>query len=292
MEQVVDLVRPVGLPAGRDLLLPGRGRTFVRHLRGRGRRATVVLLHGLAATADVNWGNSYFALGEHFDVVTIDHRGHGRGMRTTDRFTLEACADDVAAALGELGVETAIVAGYSMGGPIAQLVWRRHPQVVAGVVLCATSDVFSDSTRDRALFAAATGAAVLTRARPSKVAVQLLGDTVTRRRRMAVSLGGHLLSHDWAQVLEASRALGRFDSRSWLPRVDVPVAVVTTLHDGIVPTARQRAMAATLPVVGNVAVDGGHCACLRPESAFVDALVDMCCAVDAASWSIDLRRAG
>jgi 3-oxoadipate enol-lactonase len=291
MEHVIDLARPVGSPPGRDLLLPGRGRTFVRHLR-RGRRPTVVLLHGLAATADVNWGASYGALGRAFDIVTIDHRGHGRGLRTPDRFTLEACADDVAAVLGELDVETAIIAGYSMGGPIAQLVWRRHPEVVDGLVLCATSDVFSDSNRDRAMFAAATGAALLARSGPSKAALQLLGDTVTRRRRMAASLGGHVMSHDWAQVLEASRAVGRFDSRTWLPDVDVPLAVVTTRHDAVVPTSRQRAMAARLPVVADVAVDGGHCACLHPGSAFVRAFVEMCRAVDRAARPAALRRAG
>src|SRR6478752_10156563 len=89
MAQVVVRPRPVGLPPGRNLLLPGRGRTYVRHLRRRGGRMTVVLLHGWAATADLNWGSSYAALGERFDVVSIDHRGHGRGLRTTERFTLE-----------------------------------------------------------------------------------------------------------------------------------------------------------------------------------------------------------
>jgi 3-oxoadipate enol-lactonase len=292
MAQVVHLARTGGLPPGRDVLLPGRGRTFVRHLRRPGERMTVVLLHGWAATADLNWSAAYAALGEQFDVVTIDHRGHGRGLRSRTRFTLEDCADDVAAVLTELGVGASIIAGYSMGGPIAQLVWRRHPELVAGLVLCATSNVFRDSTRDRALFAAATGAASVSRTRPSKLAVQLIGDTVSRRRRLAASPGGQILTHDWAQVLEAGRAIGRFDSRSWLPRVDVPVAMVTTLHDSVVPTRRQRAMAATLPLVANAMVDGGHCACLQSDSGFVDAFLDMCHAVAGAEVGGELRRAG
>ena len=32
--------------------------------------------------------------------------------------------------------EGAVVVGYSMGGPIAQLLWHRHPESVAGLVLC------------------------------------------------------------------------------------------------------------------------------------------------------------
>lgn len=292
MEQVVNLARPLGVPPGRYLHLPGRGRTFVRHLRRPGPRMTVVLLHGWAATADLNWGSSYAALGEQFDVVSIDHRGHGRGMRSTERFTLEDCADDVAGVLAELDAGASIIAGYSMGGPIAQLLWRRHPEVVAGLVLCATSDVFCHSTRDRALFAAASGAAAVARSRSSKFAVQLLGDAVARRRRLPTSLGGQVLSHDWAQILEAGRAIGRFDSRAWLPGVDVPVAMVTTLRDEVVPTQRQRAMAVKLPLVANAAVDGGHCACLQPNSGFADAIVAMCRAVATATVPTTLLEAG
>ena len=292
MEQVVNLARPVRWPPGRYVLLPGRGRTYVRQQRRPRRRMTVVLLHGWAATADLNWGSSYAALAEQFDVVSIDHRGHGRGMRSTERFTLESCADDVAAVLAELDAGASIIAGYSMGGPIAQLVWHRHPEVVAGLVLCATSDVFCDSTRDRALFAAATGAPAVARSRPAKLAMQLLGDTVARRRRLSASLGGQILSHDWAQVLEAARAVGRFDSRAWLPGVDVPVATVTTLHDEVVPSRRQRAMAVQLPLVANATVDGGHCACLRPNSGFVDAVVAMCRAVAGSTGPTALLRAG
>ena len=292
MEKVVDLARPARLPPGRYLHLPGRGRTYIRHLHRPGRRLTVVLLHGWAATADLNWGTSYAALSEQFDIVSIDHRGHGRGMRSTERFTLEHCADDVAGVVSQLDVGASIIVGYSMGGPIAQLVWQRHPEVVAGLVLCATSDVFCDSMRDRALFAAATGAAAVSRSRSSKFAVQLLADTLARHRRLPASLGGRILSHDWAQVLEAGRAVGRFDSRAWLPGVDVPVAMVTTLHDEVVPTRRQRSMEMTLPLVARAEVVGGHCTCLQPNSGFVEAVVSMCRAVATATVPTGLLEAG
>ena len=43
---------------------------------------TVFLLHGLAATGRLNWFTSVRALAERFRVVVVDHRGHGRGIRT------------------------------------------------------------------------------------------------------------------------------------------------------------------------------------------------------------------
>ena len=43
------------LPRGRYVELPGRGRTFVRESPRRSNAPTVILLHGLGATASLNW---------------------------------------------------------------------------------------------------------------------------------------------------------------------------------------------------------------------------------------------
>ena len=48
-------------------------------------------------------------------------------MRSTEPFSLEDCADDAAALLGQLGAEHVIAVGYSMGGPVGLLLARRHP---------------------------------------------------------------------------------------------------------------------------------------------------------------------
>jgi 3-oxoadipate enol-lactonase len=72
-------------------------------------------------------------------VLAFDQRGHGRGLGWAGGYNLEDCADDVAAVAAALGIDRLIVAGYSMGGLIAQLVWRRHRPLTAGLVLCATA---------------------------------------------------------------------------------------------------------------------------------------------------------
>ncbi|MBA2283374.1 MAG: alpha/beta fold hydrolase, partial [Acidimicrobiia bacterium] len=128
---------------GRVLDLPGRGRTWVRDIPGPTPDAPVVLLlHGFTATADLNWVTSYSSLAKRYRVLAIDHRGHGRGIRSRRPFRLEDCADDAAAACAALGLERVVACGYSMGGPIAMLLWRRHPALVRGLVLCATARRF------------------------------------------------------------------------------------------------------------------------------------------------------
>ena len=112
-----------------------------RQVMGPEGAPTIVLLHGLAATGRLNWFTALPSLGERFNVLVVDHRGHGRGIRTR-RFRLADCADDVIALADTLEIETLLAVGYSMGGPIAKLCWSRHPDRVRGLVLCATARHF------------------------------------------------------------------------------------------------------------------------------------------------------
>src|SRR3954466_4611469 len=127
------------LPLGRRIDLPRRGTTFVREMQGPPGAPTVLLLHGWLASAGLNWFTAFEPLAKHFNVIAPDLRGHARGLRTRKIFRLADCADDCAATLEQIGTGPVIVAGYSMGGPIAQLLWRRHRDLVDGMVLSATT---------------------------------------------------------------------------------------------------------------------------------------------------------
>ena len=72
---------PVALPAGCIVHVPGRGEMFLRDSGGDG--PPVLLLHGWMFSADLNWYTTYGALEEAgYRVLAVDHRGHGRGIRT------------------------------------------------------------------------------------------------------------------------------------------------------------------------------------------------------------------
>ena len=101
------------LPPVRVVDLPGRGRVTARVVDGP---APVLLLHGWTLTADVNFCHLMPRLPG--GLVAMDHRGHGRGLRRPERFTIEDSADDHVALLDALGIDKVIVFGYSLGGPI------------------------------------------------------------------------------------------------------------------------------------------------------------------------------
>src|SRR6188472_3106861 len=107
---------PVELPPGRAVHVPGRGEYFVRDTGGDG--PAVLLLHGWTASADLNFHAQYAALAAAGNrVIALDHRGHGRGLRTYADFRLSDCADDAIAVAEHLDAGPLTVVGYSMGGP-------------------------------------------------------------------------------------------------------------------------------------------------------------------------------
>ncbi len=265
------------LPPGRDVELPGRGTTFIREVGGPPGAPTVLLLHGWTATADLNWFTSFAALGRRFRVLAMDHRGHGRGIRTSEVFRLRDCADDGIALADELGVDRVIPVGYSMGGPVAQLMWRRHRDRVDGLVLCATANRFSTTRDERLAFAGMSALARAARMTPSVLRDRLSGVYLTRRAgRYDTWAMEQVGRHDWTKILEAGRAIGRFSSREWIGEIDVPTALLLTMRDHVVPLARQIRLFESIPGAKAYRVDGDHDACVANAARFVPTLVSAC----------------
>lgn len=262
-------VPPLPLPPGRTVLVPGRGEFLVRDSGGSG--TPVLLVHGWMFPSDLNWLPAYGPLHRAgYRVLAMDLRGHGRGLRSPEPFRLADCADDAAAVLAALDLPPALVAGYSMGGPVAALLARRHPARVRGLVLCATALDWSDP-RQKAFW------------RTMGLLRLLLGLFPTGAWRAGMRLGG-ASSRDSAWVAaelsrgsardlaEAGRELGRFDASGWVGGLPQGRAVLVMTRDRLVPPDKQRALAAALRVEP-VLLDADHDACSTAPRAFVQALL-------------------
>lgn len=267
------------LPPGRLVDLPGRGPLYVRELPGPPGAPVLVLLHGWTVTSDLTWFPSFAALGERFRVVAFDNRGHGRGLHTHGPFRLEACADDAVAVADALGIDRFVPVGYSLGGPIALLTWRRHRARVDGLVLGATALRFHGGGRDTLRFHAFPPLAGLTRVLPARWRRPLFDRVVrsqTREADLAPWIVDEIRSGHPRLVLSAGWAIRRFDARAWAPEVDVPTGVVVIDGDGVVPTPRQEALAAAIAGARLWRVEGAHDVCVRHPRRFLPALVEAC----------------
>lgn len=268
------------LPIGRAVELPGRGTTFVREIAGPAPGApTVLLLHGWTVTAALNWFRVYEPLSAFARVVSLDHRGHGRGIRSRGPFRLEDAADDAVALADVLGIDRFVVAGYSMGGPIAQLVWRRHPERVDGLVLAATFARSSRRPQERVALRGLGRLGRASRLAPRRLQLDVFtqamvagGSNPSARPPWFVS---EVRSGSVPMMLEASRAIADFDSRGWLGEVDVPTGIFVTARDGIVPPDRQHRMAALVPHARIHSAPLDHDGVVTDPRRFVPGFVDL-----------------
>lgn len=268
---------PPPLPPGCVVPVRGRGEVFVRDSGPRPGAPTILLLHGWTASADLNWWRVYEAVAGLGRLVAIDHRGHGRGIRSDEPFTLEAAADDAAALLAQEGLGPAIVCGYSMGGPISMLLWQRHPHLVRGLVLEATALEWRASLRERLVWKTMAFVELVMRVGPQKGMLErVLREAIELSPDLAPYRGwlkGELRRGDAADIAQAGRALGDYDARPFAGHVDVPAAVVITTKDRLVRPRKQRALADAIPGARRFELAGDHDACLVRPDAFREVTV-------------------
>ena len=130
------------------------------HYEIHGAGPPVLLLHGFASNGRVNWvstGWTETIAGAGCTAVVMDLRGHGRSDRPHDAVAYGAVtmAEDAARLLDHLGVDVAVVMGYSLGARVAAFLAIRHPRRVRALILAGMAANLLRGLDDAAEIAAA-----------------------------------------------------------------------------------------------------------------------------------------
>jgi pimeloyl-ACP methyl ester carboxylesterase len=108
------------------------------HYLDEGEGEPVLLIHGYTATATLNWGIPGILKNLAVDhrVIALDNRGHGRSDKPEDMEDYGAqMVEDAVRLLDHLGIESAHVVGYSMGGMITLKMSVTHPDRMRSAVI-------------------------------------------------------------------------------------------------------------------------------------------------------------
>ena len=103
-----------------------------------GKGEPVVLIHGLYASARINWHvpGTIRALAKDYQAIALDVRGHGGSGKPKEEAAYGVeMMEDVVRLLDHLKVQKAHMVGYSMGGMIIMKLLTRHPDRVQSAVL-------------------------------------------------------------------------------------------------------------------------------------------------------------
>ncbi len=101
------------------------------HILGQGQ--PLVLLHGLFGSAD-NWGSIAKHFSQHYQVISVDLRNHGRSPHS-DSQTYAEMADDLLEVLNILGLAKIHLLGHSLGGKVAMQFATQYPEKVSKLIV-------------------------------------------------------------------------------------------------------------------------------------------------------------
>ena len=108
------------------------------HYIEQGTGEPVILIHGLYASGQLNWGAPGIIadLAKHYRVIALDCRGHGESGKPSGEGDYGVrMVEDVVRLMDHLDLRSAHLIGYSMGGMIALKLAVTHPDRVRGAIL-------------------------------------------------------------------------------------------------------------------------------------------------------------
>ena len=116
---------------------PVNGIKVYYEVYGEGR--PIVLLHGAFYTIDMNWSQLIPGLSKTRKVIAIEMQGHGHTPFSERKLSFTALASDVEGVMDYLKIDSADVAGFSMGGSVAYQFAVQSPKRLKKLVIISST---------------------------------------------------------------------------------------------------------------------------------------------------------
>jgi pimeloyl-ACP methyl ester carboxylesterase len=236
-----------------------------------GRGEPLVLVPGFGTGAWI-WYRQVPGFAERFRTVVFDPRGVARSGGRDEPFTMRQFADDLAALLKALGIESAHVLGASFGGFVAQEFALGYPASTRSLILCCTSfggaGHVPPSAETLAAIASTKGLNTEERVRENLLLAFSPPFAAEHpeevERVISLRAENHVPEYAYLRQLQAAVA---FDAASRVGNVKAPTLVLTGDADTIVPHENSVNLAAAIPGARLRVVEGGSHAFFieRPE---------------------------
>lgn len=191
----------------------------------------LVVIHGVGNSSD-DWLSVIDFLADAFDIIRIDMRGHGRSSIPPGEWTIGDLSEDIVALADHLELERMHVAGFSLGGLVAQYIAIQHPARLKRLAIL--SSVSGRSEQERAAVEARLS--YIVDSHPADYFERSVDRWFTPGFRAsnpeAVEKKKRIISAmDREAYAKAYRILATTDLAEDLHRIEAPTLVMTGEHD-------------------------------------------------------------
>jgi len=237
----------------------------------------LVFVHGAAEDSRI-WQPQLTDLADEFTVVAWDEPGAGRSSDLPARMTLAGFADGLAALVGSLRLGPAHVAGLSWGGTVTLELYRRHPGLVATLIMIDTYAGWKGSLPADEVQARVVGARRMLAAPPEEFDPTLPGLFAGDPPADFVRLLAAIAADVRPATLECELGImAETDLSDLLPQIAVPTLLVWGDSDVRSPLSVARQFQETIPATQLVVIEGaGHMSHLERPDQVNDALREFC----------------
>ena len=207
----------------------------------------IVFHHGWPLSAD-DWDNQMMAfLGEGYRVIAHDRRGHGRSAQTDGGNDMDTYASDVDQLVTQLCLTNAVHVGHSTGGgEVARYVARHgNGRVARAVLIDAVTPVMvkKESNPNGTPLEVFDGYRAALAANRAKLYLDIPSGPFYGFNRPGAKVSQGLIDNWWRQGMmgsikagyECIKAFSETDFTEDLKAIDVPVLVIHSEDDQIVP---------------------------------------------------------
>jgi pimeloyl-ACP methyl ester carboxylesterase len=104
-----------------------------------GKGKPIILLHGAFYTIEMNWAQLIPELSKTRRVIAIEMQGHGHSPYSERKLDIVSFASDVEGVMNHLKIDSADVAGYSMGGSVAYQFALQYPKRLKKLVIISST---------------------------------------------------------------------------------------------------------------------------------------------------------
>jgi 3-oxoadipate enol-lactonase len=210
------------------------------------RAPRIALIHSLGVDRSM-WDGVVGAMKEHAEILTYDCRGHGRSERRAMPYSVQLFARDLAELMDHAGWPSAVIAGCSMGGCVAQAFAALYPARAAALGLISTTSWYGAKApalwHERAEIARTQGLRALLDSQLERWFGEAFRKVETDAARALVE---SLLANDVHCYAAACEMLGSADLRPYLSAISVPTTVIAGKEDLPEPLKMARALHETI----------------------------------------------
>lgn len=239
-----------------------------RYLRfGKGSRNFVIIpglsIKSVLDSAPVIVGG-FARFADDFTVYLIERR-----KDLPEGFKISDLAEDEAAAMKALGIESTDIFGASLGGIMAQYIALDHPELVHAAVLASTTPQFDRAKIE--FFGSLLELAVEGRGEELFLAFAefVYSEGFLKRYKSAISaIAKSVTADELGHFVKVARAFSEFDITDRLPAVKCPVLAVGATGDRILGAGPMKTIAEKIPGSQSLIYEGGSHACYDEEPGF------------------------